>query len=85
MITIMRIIAVLGATASLAIAGEGAETAGSSLLVMLFLGFGVLIILCQLIPGFLLFCSMIKGLFAKSVKSLPKSLPVEGEPTGKAL
>lgn len=76
--SITRIIAVLGATTSLAIAGEGAETNGSSLLVILFLGFGALIIVCQLIPGLVLFCSMIKGLFSRSVK---KSMPVTGETT----
>lgn len=74
--TITRIIAVLGATTSLAIAGEGVETNGSSLLVILFLGFGALIIVCQLIPGLVLFYSMIKGLFSRSVK---KSMPVAAD------
>ena len=63
--TLMSIIAFLGATASLAIAGEGAEENGSSLLVILFLGLGALIVICQLIPSLMLFCSMMKGLFGK--------------------
>ena len=76
--TITTVLATLGATASLAWAGEGAETNGSSsLFVFLFLGFGVLIILCQLIPGLVLFCSMIKGLFSSPVKTMP----VKGETT----
>jgi hypothetical protein len=36
--------------------------------VMIFLGFGALIIVCQLIPGLVLFSSMLKTLFRKSVK-----------------
>jgi hypothetical protein len=80
--TIMGIIAVLGFTTSLALAGESAETTGSSLLVFLFLGFGALIIVCQLIPGVLLFCSMSKGLFAKSLK---KSMPVADDSIGKTI
>ena len=73
--TIMQIIAVSGATTSPAIAGEGLESTGSSLLVILFLGFGALIVVCQLVPGLVLFCSMIKGLFSRSVK---KPMPVTG-------
>lgn len=50
------------------------ETMGTSILVFLFLGFGALIIVCQLIPSMLLFISMIKGLFESAVnKSIPKT------------
>ncbi len=76
--SILGIIVVLGTTASLAVAGDGAEASGNGLLVILFLGFGALIIVCQLVPGLMLFCSMIKGLFAKSLK---KPLPATGEST----
>ncbi len=63
--TIVIVIALLGITTSLALAGEGGETIGSSLLVILFLGVGAFIVICQLIPGVMLFCSMMKGLFGK--------------------
>ncbi len=73
--TLMRIIVLLGATTSQAIAGEGPETNGASLLVILFLGFGALIVACQLIPSLVLFCSMLKGLFDGSTakKAMPKA------------
>jgi hypothetical protein len=80
--TIIGIIAVLGATTSLALAGESVEATGTSLLVFLFLGFGALIIVCQLIPGVLLFCSMLKGLFAKS---LNESMQIADDTIGKTL
>jgi len=38
---------------------------GSSLFVILFLGCGALIVIFQLIPGLMLFYSMMKGLFGK--------------------
>ncbi len=78
--SIMGIIAVLGTTTSLALAGEGVETNEISMLVVIFLGFGALIIVCQLIPGLVLFCSMIRGLFSKSVKA---SVPVINDDAGK--
>ena len=54
-------------------AGSGATT-GASLLVALFFGFGALIVVCQLIPSMLLFCSMIRGLFGGAAnKSIPKT------------
>jgi hypothetical protein len=65
--TILRIIVVLGATISLAMAGDGTEASGNGLLVFLFLGFGAVIIVFQLIPGLMLFSSMIKGFFTKSL------------------
>lgn len=77
--TIVRVIAILGITTSLSLAGEGGETMGSSLFVILFLGFGALIIVCQLIPGLMLFCSMMKGLFGKAIK---KTLPATDETEG---
>ena len=80
--TITGIIAVLGAAISPVLAGDGTEVNGSSLLAILFLGFGAMIIVCQLIPGLVLFCSMIRGLFAKSLK---KSMPVADNTTGKTL
>jgi hypothetical protein len=63
--TIFIVITILGITTSLALAGEGSEIMGSSLFVILFFGFGALIVIFQLIPSLVLFCSMIKGLFGK--------------------
>jgi hypothetical protein len=71
MTTIMTAILV-GATPVLASGGE--ETMGTGLLVFLFLGFGALIVVCQLIPSLLLFFSMIKGLFDHTAgRSIPKA------------
>jgi hypothetical protein len=65
--------AILVATAPV-LASSGEEATGTSLLVLLFLGFGALIVVCQLIPSLLLFCSMMKGLFDTAVnKSIPKT------------
>ncbi|WP_298267653.1 hypothetical protein [Geobacter sp.] len=55
---------ILAATTS-ALAASGAETEGNGFLVTLFLAFGALIIAFQLVPGVLLFASMIKGLFSR--------------------
>lgn len=51
-----------------ALAAEGKESEGSGLLVALFLGFGALIIVFQLIPSLILFGSMLKGLFTRTAK-----------------
>ncbi|OHB27019.1 MAG: hypothetical protein A2X84_07330 [Desulfuromonadaceae bacterium GWC2_58_13] len=48
-----------------AVANTHPESTGNSLAVILFLGFIGLIIVGQLIPGVMLFFSMIKGLFRK--------------------
>lgn len=62
----------VGATPALA-SGDP-ETMGTSLFVVLFLGFAALIVAFQLIPSLVLFGSMLKGLFGSSVKHpLPKS------------
>ncbi len=42
---------------------------GTSILLILFLGFAALIIVFQFIPGLVLFYSMIKGLFRKPEKN----------------
>lgn len=57
-----------------ALASGGQETMGTGLLALLFLGFGSLIVVCQLIPGVMLFCSMLKGLFSgAATKSVPRT------------
>jgi hypothetical protein len=56
------------------LASSGQETMGTSLLAFLFLGFGSFIVVCQLIPGLVLFCSMLKGLFnGAATKSVPRT------------
>lgn len=65
--TLTNIIAMLLIACSSAIAASGAESEGNGLLVTLFLGFGALIIAFQLVPGLILFGSMLKGIFSKSV------------------
>lgn len=58
------LIATLAATGT-ALAASGAESEGNGFLVTIFLAFGALVIVFQLIPGILLFGSMIKGLFTR--------------------
>lgn len=41
----------------------------SSLMTKIFLGFFAAIILLQIIPGVLLFCGLMKGLFSREAKS----------------
>jgi hypothetical protein len=53
-----------------ALAAGGTETEGSGFLVILFWGFGALIIVSQLLPGLMLFGSMIKELFCKPMKAV---------------
>ncbi|MBE0558569.1 MAG: hypothetical protein IH628_15190 [Proteobacteria bacterium] len=61
-------------TTAPALASGDTETAGTSLLVLLFLGFGALIVACQLVPSLMLFCSMLKGLFSTAAhETLPKT------------
>ncbi len=64
--------AIMLATAP-ALASSDIETAETSLLTLLFLGFGALIIACQLLPSLMLFCSMLKGLFTTAHGTIPKT------------
>jgi hypothetical protein len=61
--TIMKILAVVAVWATPALASSYPETMGGSPLVLIFLGFGALIVVFQLIPSLLLFVSMFKGFF----------------------
>ena len=71
----MITVGALIATATPGLASGGPEPAGTGLLVGLFIAFGILIVLCQLVPGAVLFCSLIKGLIGHPPK---KSLPATG-------
>jgi hypothetical protein len=70
----MKSLATIMVGATPALASSDPETMGSSLLVFLFLGFGALIVVLQLVPSMLLFGSMLKGLFGGAGNHpLPKS------------
>lgn len=71
----MTIAGALMAATAPALAFSGPEATGTSLWVILFLGFGALIVVCQLIPGLILFSSMLKTLFRKTAK---KPAPLTG-------
>ncbi|BEH09123.1 MULTISPECIES: hypothetical protein [Geobacter] len=58
------------ATAGTVWAASGAESEASGLLVTLFLAFGALIIVFQLLPGLMLFGAMVKGLFIRPAKDI---------------
>jgi len=51
-----------------ALAADGSAAKGSSLLLILFLGFAALIVVFQFIPGLVLFFSMLKGIFTAAPK-----------------
>ena len=71
---IMKILAAILVGATPALASGNPDRAEGSLLVLLFLGFGALIVALQLIPSLLLFGSMLKGLFGGTQNHpLPKS------------
>lgn len=61
--TIRLLGSIVLAGASCAYAAGGRETGELGLLTLLFLGFFALIIAMQLIPGVVLFCSMLKSLW----------------------
>ena len=54
-----------------ALAASDSVVKGSSILLILFLGFFALIVVFQFIPGLVLFFSMLKGLFAAASKKEP--------------
>jgi hypothetical protein len=58
-----------------ALAATAAAAKGSSILVMLFLGFGALVVIFQFIPGMVLFASMLRGLFTAAPKKAPAGGP----------
>ncbi len=63
--TISALLTSLILTASHALAAGGApEGEGLGLLAIFFIGFGVMIVLFQFIPGIMLLAGMLKGLFS---------------------
>lgn len=68
-------IAAVAAGASSAFAATtGAGNDGSGPLLWFFIGFGVLVVMIQVVPSVILFVSMLRGLFSASDKAvhLPK-------------
>jgi len=55
-------------TATNALATSGGETVELNFMTVLFMGFGALIIVFQLIPGVILFAGMIKGALSPADK-----------------
>jgi len=63
-----------------AIAAGGTETTGISLIIILLLGFRALLVVGQLIPGLIIFCGIVRGLFRKTArKSLYRFYPTCSE------
>jgi hypothetical protein len=67
---VLYAITALICSASSALAASDGKAEGSGVLIILFLAFGALIIVFQLIPGVILFVSMVKGLFGKEKKAV---------------
>lgn len=65
------------AASGTALAASSAESEANGFLVTLFLAFGALVIAFQLLPGLILFGSMMKGLFSK-----PAREAAMGDPKG---
>lgn len=75
--TTARALFALLAASGTALAASGAETDSNGFLVTFFLAFGALVIAFQLVPGLLLFGSMIRGLFTR-----PADKSAVGNPRG---
>jgi hypothetical protein len=61
---------ILMATGTPALASSGTGTAGTSFFVILFLAFGALVIIGQLIPAVMLFISTLRALFGKTAREI---------------
>jgi hypothetical protein len=72
--TLMGTLIVTLASVAPALAAEGSIVKGSSILLIIFLGFAALIIVFQFIPGLALFVSMLKGLFTRSPKKAAETV-----------
>ena len=55
-------------TATNALATSGGEPVELSFMTVLFMGFGAMIIVFQLVPGVILFAGMLKGIFSPAEK-----------------
>jgi len=77
--TLMGTLIVILASVAPALAAVDSVVKGSSILIILFLGFAALIIVFQFIPGLALFVSMLKGLFTRSPKKAAEAVSVKHE------
>jgi len=68
---LLKIVLSLLITASYALASGGAEGEGLGFMAILFIAFGVLIVMFQFVPGLMLFGAMLKGIFSPSDKKAP--------------
>jgi len=66
--TMIKILLAVLVSALPALAAGSGDSGDVSPLVVLFIAFGAMILLFQLVPGFILFGSMIRGLFGRSPK-----------------
>jgi hypothetical protein len=66
--TLMRTVILILASVTTALAANGSVVKGSSILLILFLGFAALIIVFQFIPGLVLFATLLKSLFTGAPK-----------------
>ena len=69
--TISTIVLSLLVTVSNALASGGTEVESLGLMTALFIAFGILIVLHQFIPGLMLLCAMLKGIFSPTGKKVP--------------
>ena len=65
---LLTTLAITLASVTPALAANANAAKGNSLLLILFLGFGALIVVFQFVPGLVLFATMIKGLFTAAPK-----------------
>ena len=67
--TLTNTMIALLATAAPALAASGAAADEYGFLTILFLAFGAAIVVFQMVPAAVLFCSMLKGLFTSETRS----------------
>ena len=72
--TLMRTVILILASVTTALAADGSVVKGSSILLILFLGFAALIIVFQFIPGLALFATLLKSLFTRAPKKATENL-----------
>jgi hypothetical protein len=72
--TLMRTVILILASVATPLAADGSVVKGSSILIILFLGFAALIIVFQFIPGLVLFTTLLKSLFTRVPKKATENL-----------
>jgi hypothetical protein len=70
----MRTVILILASVTTALAANGSIEKGSSILLILFLGFAALIIVFQFIPGLVLLATLLKSLFTRAPKKATETL-----------